>query len=189
MKKRLPIIIIILIAAARWACICGAAAISPGRTTDIQVSGNLELTLVDLSFKIAGRMTELNVQGRRLGEEGPVDRASRSRATPRAALPRRAGRLGAQSNYEQFTTSIAISESHARKRHRGPPSGRRSGASQARRMLAGSRPQEIQQAEAAVADAKAQLDLARADWDRAQTLYKNEDISTQQFDQARTKFR
>jgi HlyD family secretion protein len=32
------------------------------------------------------------------------------------------------------------------------------------------------------------VDLARADWERAQTLYKNQDISTSQFDQARTKF-
>jgi HlyD family secretion protein len=32
------------------------------------------------------------------------------------------------------------------------------------------------------------MELARADWERAQTLYKNTDISTSQFDQARTKF-
>jgi len=55
-------------------------------------------------------------------------------------------------------------------------------------MLNGSRKQDIQQAEAAVADAKAQLEFARQDWDRGQTLYKNEDISTQQYDQYRTKF-
>ena len=44
-------------------------------------------------------------------------------------------------------------------------------------LLAGSRPQEIQQAQAAVADAQAQHDQARLDWDRAQTLFKNDDIS------------
>ena len=37
-------------------------------------------------------------------------------------------------------------------------------------------------------DAKAQLEFARLDWERAQTLFKNDDISKQQYDQARTKF-
>jgi HlyD family secretion protein len=32
------------------------------------------------------------------------------------------------------------------------------------------------------------MELARSDWERAQTLYKNTDISTSQFDQARSKF-
>ena len=45
------------------------------------------------------------------------------------------------------------------------------------------RPAEIQQAESSVAEARAQMELARADWERAQTLYKNDDISTSQFDQ------
>ena len=55
-------------------------------------------------------------------------------------------------------------------------------------LLNGSRKQDIQQAEAAVTDAKAQLEFARLDWERAQTLFKNEDISKQQYDQSRTKF-
>ncbi len=52
----------------------------------------------------------------------------------------------------------------------------------------GNRQQDIQQAEAGVNDSKAQLEFALQDWARAQTLYKNEDISTQQYDQYRTKF-
>jgi HlyD family secretion protein len=52
-------------------------------------------------------------------------------------------------------------------------------------LLAGSRPQEIQQAHAAVADAKAQFDAANLDWGRAQELFKNDDISKAQYDQFR----
>ena len=52
-------------------------------------------------------------------------------------------------------------------------------------LVAGSRPQEIQESRAAVADAKAQHDQAQADWDRAQDLFKNDDISKQQYDQYR----
>src|ERR1041385_2377441 len=37
-------------------------------------------------------------------------------------------------------------------------------------LNAGSRPQEIQQAQSAIVDAKAWNDQARADWERAQTL-------------------
>ena len=55
-------------------------------------------------------------------------------------------------------------------------------------LLAGSRPQEMQQAEAAVTDARTQFEQARLDWERAQTLFKNEDISTAQRDQAQSRF-
>jgi HlyD family secretion protein len=54
-------------------------------------------------------------------------------------------------------------------------------------LLAGSRQQEVQQAQAAVTDAKAWNDVAKLEWTRAQTLYAKEDISTSQYDQARTK--
>jgi HlyD family secretion protein len=65
------------------------------------------------------------------------------------------------------------------------------GSSEARllELKNGSRPQEVQEAKAAVEAAQAELDRARNDWDRAQTLYKSEDISTQQFDQFRNRFR
>ncbi len=54
-------------------------------------------------------------------------------------------------------------------------------------LLAGSRPQEIQQSRAAVADLTAQHDQAKADWDRAQELFKNDDISRAQYDQYRSR--
>jgi HlyD family secretion protein len=49
----------------------------------------------------------------------------------------------------------------------------------------GSRPQEKLDAKAAVDSAASQVDRTKRDWDRAQTLYKNDDISTAQFDQFR----
>src|SRR6185369_8297704 len=52
----------------------------------------------------------------------------------------------------------------------------------------GSRPQEKQEAQAAVNAAQSELDRAKKDWDRAQTLYKNDDISTSQYDQFRSRF-
>jgi HlyD family secretion protein len=60
--------------------------------------------------------------------------------------------------------------------------------SQLLQLQNGARPQELQQATAAVAAAQSQYDGAKKDWDRAQTLYKNDDISTSQYDQFRTRF-
>ena len=45
-------------------------------------------------------------------------------------------------------------------------------------LKSGSRPQEIQEAKAAVDSTQSEFDRAKRDWDRAQTLYKNDDIST-----------
>ena len=60
MKKRLPIILLLAAAAAARLVLWRTRHV---RTTGnrILVSGNLELTQVDLSFKIAGRMTERKV--------------------------------------------------------------------------------------------------------------------------------
>src|SRR5207248_5098315 len=49
----------------------------------------------------------------------------------------------------------------------------------------GARPQERLDAKAAVDAAQAEADRARKDFERAQVLHKNDDISTSQFDQYR----
>ncbi len=186
MKKKLPILLVV--AAAAVGLYLWQAGTFRKPDNRILVSGNLELTLVDLSFKIAGRMTELNVKegdwvkkGQLIARLDPVQlREQRFRDV--AAVS------NAQSNYDQLVTSIQYQEATLET----DVAARKADLDEARakldELLAGSRPQEIQQAEAGVADAKAQLDQTRADWERAQTLYKNEDISTQQFDQYRQRF-
>ena len=57
-----------------------------------------------------------------------------------------------------------------------------------RDLLAGSRTQEIEQARAAAARAGTEKDKAEKDWERAQILYKNEDISTSDRDQFKTRY-
>jgi len=51
----------------------------------------------------------------------------------------------------------------------------------------GARPQEKLDAKAAVEAAQSELDRAKKDWDRAQVLFKNDDISASQFDQYRNR--
>jgi HlyD family secretion protein len=94
----------------------------------------------------------------------------------------------AQSNYDQLVTTIHYQEATLESDIASRKADRQEAQAKLDELLAGNRPEEIRQAEAGVADAKAQLDLARTDWERYQTLYKNEDISTQQFDQARQRF-
>jgi len=186
MKKR--ILLFIVVAGAGVALWMWRTGQFSKPTNRILVSGNLELTLVDLSFKIAGRMTELTVRegdfvkkGQLIARLDPVQ-LQQQRARDQASV------FNAQSNYDQLMTSIEFQKATIES----DIASRRAYLNQAQakldELLAGSRPEEIQQAEGALNDARAQVDLARRDWDRAQTLYKNEDISTSQYDQARTKF-
>jgi len=179
----LPAIILVALAAAAGIYIYGR--LHPKNTNKLAVSGNLELTQVDISFKVPGKLIELNVDEGYFVKKGEViaridrDQVQSQRDRDEASLH------NSQSQYDQMETSVqwqrrtlesdvALRSAELR-------------ASQARlaALVAGSRPQEIQESRAAVADARAQHDQAQADWDRAQDLFKNDDISKQQYDQYR----
>jgi len=186
MKKRRVVVILLLLAAAggAWYWFYG----NRDRATNrILVSGNLELTQVDLSFKTAGRMTELAVREGQFVKKGDLIAKLDSAQLEQQLLRDQAAVASAQSSLQQLETSIeyqgATIDSDI--------STRRAELAQAQakldELLAGSRPQEIQQAQSAVADAKAWNDQAKSDWERAQALFAREDISRSQFDQARAK--
>lgn len=185
MKKRLPILLLLAVAAGGyWYWTKRQAEANENR---ILVSGNLELTQVDMSFKTAGRIIELTVREGDWVKKGQViarlDDAQLSHQRDRDE----ASVSTAQSQYEQLQTAIE----YQRATIESDIATRRAEVAQAQArlddLLAGSRQQEIAQAQAAVTDARAWNDVAKSDWDRAQTLYSREDISRAQFDQARTK--
>ena len=93
----------------------------------------------------------------------------------------------AQSTYDQLKTSIAYQKATLESDIAARQADSRS-AGQTGRAEAAAVQQEIQQADAGVNEARAQMELPASDWERSQTLYKNDDISKQQYDQARTKF-
>ena len=186
MKRRRVVLILLVLAAAG----AGAWYWFDGRmkaTNNIQVSGNLELTQVDLSFKTAGRMTELAVREGDFVKQGQLIAKLDSAQLEQQLLRDQAAVASAQSSLQQLQTSIeyqaATIDSDITARH--------ADLAQAQAKLdalvAGSRPQEIQQAQSGVADAKASNDLARSDWERAQMLFSREDISKSQYDEARAK--
>jgi HlyD family secretion protein len=185
-KKLLPVIALVVIVAG-----LGILWSARGKSDDdnrIKVSGNIELTEVDISFKIPGKLVE------RTADEGdPVKKGQllaridqlqneQQKAAQEAAV------RTAQMQLAQTSTALSLQKATVE----GDIAMRRAAVEQAKAqlndLLAGSRPQEIEQAQAAVADARAQAEQARLDWERAQTLYKNDDISRAQYDQAQTRF-
>ncbi len=159
-----------------------------GASDSLKLYGNIELTQVDMAFKISGKIAELGVnegdtvrQGVLLARLDTLQLESQ-RNRDQAAL------VTAESLIPQLQTSIERQKATlaAETDLRGAQLGQAEAA--LRDLQAGSRAQEIQQARALVEEARSQQQQARQDWDRAQVLHKNDDISTAQFDQYRSRF-
>jgi HlyD family secretion protein len=186
MKRR--IILILLVAALGTGAWMWRSGYFNRNTNKILVSGNLELTDVDLSFKIAGKLIELNVREGDWVKKGDIIAKLDAAQLMHQLARDEAAVVNADSQYQQLQTSIE----YQRATLESDVAVRQAELNQAQakldELLAGSRQQEILQAQAAVNDTIAWNDAARQDWDRAQTLYKNEDISTSQYDQAKAKY-
>jgi len=183
MKKRLIVIAVVVAA--------GAAAIYAFRGTGrdasnrIVVSGNIELTEVNIAFKTSGRLIERTVtEGDSVKKGQILARLDRDQLTAQREREA-AGVLSSESQLAQARTALewqratVAADIEQRKADLA--------ASEARlaELRNGARPQERLDAKAAVEAAQAEADRARKDWERAQVLHKNDDISTAQFDQYR----
>jgi HlyD family secretion protein len=186
MKKRIAILVIVLAAAA--AAVYAFRGSNRRPENRLMVSGNIELTEVNIAFKTAGRLIERNVDEGDAVTKGQVvarlDRdqliAQRERET--AALQSADMQLAqAQTSVEWERQSLAADVAQ-RQADVG------SADAKLTELKNGARPQEKAQARATVESAQAEYDRAQRDWDRAQPLYKNDDISTAQFDQYRNRF-
>jgi HlyD family secretion protein len=153
----------------------------------LQVSGNLELTQVDLSFKTAGRIVELTVREGEWVKKGQVIAKLDAAQLQQQKARDTAAVSTAQSQLQQLQTSIEYQKATIDS----DVALRRAELAQMQArlddLLAGSRTQEIAQAQASVTDARAANDLAKSEFERAQTLFSREDISASQRDQAKTK--
>ena len=157
----------------------------PTVTDRILVSGNIELTEVDIAFKTAGRLIERTVDEGDAVKKGMVvarldrDQLVQQREAQVAALHTAEAQLEESRSAAEWQRTTMAADLDVRR------SDLSSAESRFLEMKNGSRPEEIQQALAAVEGAQADYDSAKKDWERAQTLYKNDDISTAQFDQSR----
>lgn len=117
------------------------------------LSGNVEVTEINLGFKTSGRIVELLV------EEGQkVNKGERLALLDNAELE-----SIAEQNKAYLNETMAKLEE----------------------LKAGSRPQELEQAKASVANAEAELIKAKNDLERYNALYKDELIAAQQMDNAK----
>lgn len=186
MKKL--ILIVIILAAVGVAATMAYRSLHTDNSDRVVVSGNIELTQVDIAFKTAGRLLERTVNEGDVVQKGMViarldreqllrqrDTASAALSTAEAQLSESESALKWQRETMQADLQLKGADLSAAQ-------------SQLLQLKNGARPQEIQEAHAAVAAAQTQYDQAKKDWDRAQTLYKNDDISTSQYDQVRTRF-
>jgi HlyD family secretion protein len=186
MKKAL--VLVVLVAALATAGVVAYRSMHTESTDRIVVSGNIELTQVDIAFKTSGRLVERTVNEGDAVQKGMViarldrEQLLRQRQTAEAALQTAEAQLAESESalkwqQETMQADLALRSADLN-----------AAQSQLRQLKNGSRPQEIQEADAAVASAQSQYGQAKKDWERAQTLYKNDDISTSQYDQFRTRF-
>ncbi len=179
MKKTMIVIAVIVACAAVASC----GAWRGSELQQVAISGNVELTQVNVAFKIPGKIAELLVEEGSPVQQGSV-LARLDSAQLREQLNRDQAALAAtESLVPQLETAIA----HRRAIIAAEVELREAEVRQAEARLSelssGFRPEEILAAEAAVGEGKSRHEQALRDWERAQVLYRNDDISTAQHDQ------
>jgi HlyD family secretion protein len=159
-----------------------------GEKTDIPVSGNIEVTTVDVSFKIPGKIEKLAAEEGDQVKEGQLIASLEhkdllaQKAKAEATLEATKSRIPTlQKNIElqDQATLQEISQAEAAR-----------DAAQARlqQLLTGSRPQEIQAAKANLEQTQADTVKRKADMERAQKLFQGNFISAQDWDSAKNAY-
>jgi len=186
MKKIIFIVIVIAVLGA--AGMLAYRSLHPEASNRVIVSGNIELAQVDIAFKTSGRLIERTVNEGDPVQKGMViarldrEQLLHQRDTATAALSTAQAQLAESMSALKWQRETMSADMQLRNADLS------AAESQLLQLKNGARPQEIQQSTAAVAAAQSQYDQAKKDWDRAQTLYKNDDISTSQYDQFRARF-
>lgn len=154
----------------------------------IVISGNIELTQVNIAFKTAGRLVERAVNEGDVVRQGMLvarldrEQLLRQRERERASLTMSQALLAEAKAAVDWQRQTLQADIEARKAELV------SADAHLQELSNGSRPQEVEQAKAATESARSEYEQAKKDWERAQALHKNDDISTSQFDVFRTRF-
>ena len=188
MKKRLRIIIpiaVVIAAIAIWQLFLKQS----GDDNVLRLSGNIDVTQVDLAFKIPGRMT------RRLVDEGDtVKRGQEVAQLDDTDVTLQLQQATAEADYARAVLAELLAGSRPEEIARAEARSRQARFA-LRERERGSRVQEIAAAEAdlkrARADeetARSQLVLAEADYHRYAAVYTEGSVSQQTFETSRTRF-
>ena len=154
----------------------------------LKASGTIEATKVDVSFQISGRVSELPVREGQTVKEGDL----LGRLSP-DELNARVQQI--QASLDSTISQVAQQEAALDLRRSVVENQIRQAQSQAdaaqmvvERLREGTRPQEIRVAESAVAQAQAEYDRRKADYQRMSGLADREVISKQEFDAVRAAY-
>ncbi len=159
---------------------------SGNRDHEISVSGNIEVTTVDVAFKMAGKIEKLLIEegdfvkGEQLIATLEVRDLLAQKAKAQATLEIAQSKIPVllkNIDFQDQATSHEILQAEAAV-----------DAAKARllQLQTGSRPQEIKSAKAVVDQASADLEKRKADMERAKSLYDKKYISAQEWDSARS---
>jgi HlyD family secretion protein len=186
MKKRIVIILaVVAVAAAGVFAYRGANKPPENR---IVVSGNIELTEVNIAFKTAGRLIERTVdEGDSVKKGQVIARLDRDQLV--AQRDREvAGLESAESLLAQAKTALEWEKDTLAADIEQRSGDLASNEARLAELKNGARPQEKLDAQAAVDSAQSEVERSKKDWDRAQVLHRDDDISTAQFDQYRNRW-
>ena len=154
----------------------------------IKLSGNIEITEVNIAFKMPGRLVERKANEGDRVEAGAVVARIDPLQYERTRSREQAGVEVAESQLTQLRTGIEFQRATLAAETEARQAEIRQADARLAELLAGARTQEVRQAQAAVEAAAAEHERAAKDWERAQTLIRNDDISRAQFDQFRTRY-
>jgi HlyD family secretion protein len=186
MKKRM-IWIVLLLAAAGYGVYAWRGS-SRGPNNALKISGNIELTEVNIGFKTAGRLIERTVDEGDMVKKGQlIARLDRDQLTAQREREA-AGEQSSVAQLAQAETSLEWQKDTLAADVEQKRADLASMEARLAEMRNGARPQEKLDSKAAVDSAASEVDRAKKDWERAQVLYKNDDISTAQFDQYRNRY-
>jgi HlyD family secretion protein len=186
MKKIIFIVVVIAVLGA--AGMLAYHSLHQDPTNRIIVSGNIELAQVDIAFKTSGRLIERTVTEGDAVQKGMViarldrEQLLHQRDTAAAALATAQAQFAESQSALKWQRETMAADLQLRNADLS------AAQSQLLQLKNGARPQEVQQSQAAVAASQSQYDGAKKDWERAQKLYKDDDISTSQYDQFHTRF-
>ncbi len=148
----------------------------------VSVSGNIEVTDAELSFKIAGRVIERLVSEGETVQEGQIVARLEDSDLVQETIVRQAEIRAAQAILDELEAGYRPEEIG-----QALASVQRS-QSRLEELEAGSRPQEISAAEAAVENAQVNVDHLRIEYDRQTRLLKGNTISQREFDRAKSEY-
>lgn len=154
----------------------------------ILLSGNIELTEINIAFKIPGKLIERTVDEGDCVTKGMliarIDRDQLLRQHERES----AGLGSSREQLEEALSAVGWQEQTLTADIEQRRADLNAYQAQYQQLINGSRPQEIRDAKAEVDNAQAECDRATNDWKRAQMLFSHEDISALQFDQYRRNY-